>query len=1052
MPDFSIDLSECEREPICHLGLIQPHGYLLAVNSNAEITHASENMGQLFPLAAGHTLGLSLQQVLGPQADRFLRQAVSNPPGRVRHEVWEHASELYSLWIHQRASQYIFEWEPLTPTTASQVAGEEALAAGLVQIRSAGNIHRQTQLAAELASQLTGFDRVMIYQFHPDWSGEVIAEVRHSQAEPYLGLRYPASDIPPQARQLYTETLLRVLVDVYATPVRVLGLPGDSVPLDLTLSRLRAMSPYHIEYLKNMKVGATASASLLCGGALWGLLACHQGRRKAVVPSESNALAEIAQALSAAVDTTVSRARQRSVQRLETRLRTLEASVASPSIALTTILFGPERLRNLLHTCGCAVWSATALVRMGETPSAPELELYAARLLSGGNDIVAIDSREDLIARLGLVPWNPSLVGLIAIVLSRQPALVLFGFRLEVIREVVWGGDINQPVLRNEQTGALSPRRSFAQYKQSVSGKAAAWTEEDLATAQIIAKVLRRKASGPAQIAQLIDAGFAAIRQLATDDYQLHNSLLDALGDGVSLIFRSGDGEAKLRYANQTLLDLAETYFEADAPLPTSHDLLAAIGLPADLLSEGEWPARQVVIPTEREGLRHFLVEKKLALEISDGQGTVGLSAVLFTDTTRVERARQTLQAAEERAKHLAFLKSSFLANMSHEIRTPMNGILGVTQLLQNTRPNPQQSEYLDVIERSGTAMLKIINDLLDVSKIEAGRIELENAPFDLTALIDGVVDLLRPQAQEKSIAIFAFYDSPAPRRYTGDSFRLRQVVLNIAGNAVKFTSAGQVLIRVYCEKAPPQSTGLTIEIADTGMGIPEDQLPYVFDKFHQVDSSTTRKHGGTGLGLTISRELIELMGGTIGLASTVGVGSTFTISLPLKRLNDPAPARATGDLLAAGGHLNPPQSAGAGRRILVAEDDFTNQMVIEGMLQIQGFEVDIAPSGLKVLELLESRHYDLILMDCQMPGLDGYLTTQRIRSAEGFGQHIPIVALTANALPEDRQRCLDAGMDDYVAKPVRMRTLWEVLQKWNCLTPLSLSLAEPAVNDLSRS
>jgi signal transduction histidine kinase/CheY-like chemotaxis protein len=684
---------------------------------------------------------------------------------------------------------------------------------------------------------------------------------------------------------------------------------------------------------------------------------------------------------------------------------------------------------------------------MGEAPALPELHAFASRLLAGGEDVVAIDSRADLISRLGLAPRNASPVGLLAIVVSRQPALILFAFRPEVIREVIWGGDVNEPVLRDELTGALSPRRSFAVYKQNVLQTAAPWTEEDLATARIAAGVLRGKAPTPELMTELIDSGFAAIRQLAADDYPLHNTLLDALGDGISLVFRSGPGDAALRYANQSLLELAETSLETTDSWPTTHDLLAAIGLPADLLTVSDWAPRQIAISTPREGLRHFLVEKKLALEISDSQGIVGLSAVLFTDTTRVQRARQAFQAAEERAKHLTFLKSAFLANMSHEIRTPMNGILGMAQLLQNSAKEPQQRQYIDVIQRSGELMLKIINDLLDISKIEAGRVELENEPFDLTEVMEGVVALLLPQATNKSIALSTVYDSPPPRWYVGDSFRLRQVVLNIVGNAVKFTSSGQVLVRVLTEKGLSSSAGITIEVSDTGIGIPTEQLSYVFDKFHQGDSSTTRKFGGTGLGLAISRELTGLMGGTISLTSTAGVGSTFTISLPFKRAGDPVPARATSDLLAAGASSAPFGQAQPGKRILVAEDDVTNQLVIKGMLKTKGFvDVDIAPTGLAVLELLETRHYDLILMDCHMPDLDGYQTTARIRASEGPARHIPIVALTASVLPEDRQRCLDAGMDDYMAKPVHLLTLWAMLQKWNCLTPPNLTLAEPRV------
>jgi signal transduction histidine kinase/CheY-like chemotaxis protein len=487
-----------------------------------------------------------------------------------------------------------------------------------------------------------------------------------------------------------------------------------------------------------------------------------------------------------------------------------------------------------------------------------------------------------------------------------------------------------------------------------------------------------------------------------------------------------------LRYANQTLLELADTCSNSVANYPDLGTLLEAIGLPLDLLTKCDVAPHQIAMQTPYEGLRHYLVERKLALEISDPDGTVSLSALLFTDITRAERAREALKSAEERARHLALLKSSFLANMSHEIRTPMNGILGMVQLLQTTSTDDEQKRYIEIIKCSGDIMLKVINDILDLSKMEAGHVQLEEAPFDLTQLIEGVVDMLRPRALEKSVRISAVFDATDPLWLLGDAFRLRQVLLNIAGNAVKFTSKGEVQIRVHDDPHTRHAQLLMISVSDTGIGIPEDQLSQVFEKFHQADPSTTRKHGGTGLGLSISKELVSLMGGTIGLVSTVRVGSTFTISLPLVKANPPNASHAPA-LQTTRSHFAP----GAGRRILVAEDDSTNQVVIETILKSKGFEVEIASSGQRVLDLLDDHGCDLILMDCQMPGLDGYQTTARIRAIEGVHRHTPIIALTAHALPEDRQRCLNAGMDDYLAKPIDILALWQALRKWNCLSAL---------------
>jgi light-regulated signal transduction histidine kinase (bacteriophytochrome) len=880
-----IDLTECEREPICHLGLIQPHGCLLALNSRAEITHASENTGRYFELPADAVLGRSLSFVAGSKADGFLRDGFpSLEPGHTYEDFWQGTGEQQYFWAHQNASQYILEWENLPNAfeRAAPDAVESNLAKAVKEIQSSPHIHRQAELAAEHVAGLTGYDRVMIYQFQPDWSGEVIAEVRDKWAEPYLGLRYPASDIPPQARKLYTETLLRSVVDVAAVAVNVLSLP-DAAALNLTHSKLRAMSPYHIEYLKNMRVGATTTASLMCKGMLWGMIACHHNGRKSISRQQRRAVSEIARTLSAGIESAKERAQQSSYQRILAREQALEQTVPDCSKALAAILFGPDRLRKLLHADGTAVWSEQRSVRMGDTPLPQELEVLAACLLSGNEDIVAMNSRAEIIARFGIAFQKTALAGLIGLIISRQPALVLFGFRNESLREIIWGGDINEPVLRHDLTGALSARRSFAHYKQSVAGQAAAWSVEDLATAKAVLATLRARAPAVEEEKQLIECGFEAVRALATGNFALQDSLLDAIGSGISLLFRSGSGDSALRYANQTLLDLAGTGLEPDTHFADVAELLGAIGLPLDLISLCESTPYQVVLPTARGGMRHFLVETKLALALVDKLGSVSLTALQFTDTTRMERAREALQASQERAQHLAFLKSSFLSNMSHEIRTPMNGILGMVQLLQTTKPTAKQQQYLDVIQHSGEMLTTLINDILDLAKIEAGRVELETAPFELSALVEGVVDLLKSRGWEKGISLSAVFDAEPPLWFVGDSHRLRQVILNLTGNAIKFTAKGQVVIRIHSA-----DNLAVIAVSDTGIGIRQEQLAQVFDKFHQADQSTTRQYGGTGMGLAISRELIGLMGGTIAVASTLGMGSTFTVSIPLPSINPP--------------------------------------------------------------------------------------------------------------------------------------------------------------------
>ncbi|AUB82560.1 hypothetical protein THSYN_17490 [Candidatus Thiodictyon syntrophicum] len=998
------DLSQCDAEPIHIPGSIQPHGVLLVLQGpRLRITQTSPTCQSLLGIAAAELLGRDLATVLGPALADAVGQALE------RYRELPHAPSSFD-WQPPLGGQafvgYVHRSDPFTileleaaPADASDALTQAVL--GFSAVHDEPVLLEKLRIAAALFRRLTGYDRVMIYRFDPDWHGEVVAEARRDDLEPYLGLHFPASDIPVQARRLYLINPTRVIVDVDYCPSPLVPTldPVTGLALDLSRSLLRSVSPVHLEYLRNMGVRATLTTSLCREGRLWGLIACHHDSPRRV----SNAIRQIADWLGQDLATQIGLKEEISRRHAATALEACRGRIMTAmrqGARLASLLQGPE-LADVLGAIGAdgvALIAGAEITTGGVTPAPARIgDLVAGLSALHAKDPYHLFATECLSDHLaGTADLAATAAGVTLIPLDQAQSIKLIWFRGEYVRTVTWGGNPEKPV-EVAANVRLSPRQSFAAWTQNVRLRSKRWAPDELESVR--------------KLGVLIEIEW---RKVAEDALRASEALLSDVLDSLTAHLAVLDGRGGIALVNAAWRRFAEQNGGGAACLPGTDYLAvcerAAAGEDGDgaqaqaalhgiqQVLRGLQSAFTLQYPCDSPSEERWFEMRVLPLR----ESRAGV-LIAHEDITARKRSEQVLRDADQR-------KDEFLAMLGHELRNPLAPIRHVADVL-TLHPMPEQLPWAaSILTRQVSHLVRLVDDLLDVARINRGKLTLHRKRFDLREAVEHAIEQVRPMldahGQHLDVALV-----PTPVTVDGDPERLTQVVVNLLGNAAKF-SAREMTVFLALDTVNGEAR---IVVRDQGAGLAASLLPQVFTAFTQGEQTLDRPRGGLGLGLALVKGLVELHAGRVRAASPgLGAGSTFTVQLPLA---PSVPALAAAH----------PERPIKGRVILVIDDDRDVAAACAMLLGCVGQQVHTAHDGLTGLEAVERFQPDLILLDIGLPDMLGYEVAHRLRATVA-GRAARLVALTGYGQEGDRQRALEAGFDEHLRKPVDLKTLIAVL------------------------